>query len=157
MAQNLVVKHDREGNELEFYEVKKPYMDDTEYGYLYSWHTAMDSTDSIGAQGICPDGWHLPTDAEWDSLVEWAGGIVNSGKRLMSCGPGKFSAPLAGNYNPVQRIHSYFGEQAYFWTSTPFSYHTAWMRNLGKPRRNINRSTVRKHYGFSIRCVRRIE
>jgi uncharacterized protein (TIGR02145 family) len=132
-------------------------MDDAPYGLLYGWYTAMDSVEAEGTRGICPEGWHIPTDAEWDSLTVWAGGINTAGLALMRSGGDEFRILLSGNFNPIQHIHSYFGEQAYFWTSTSYSHHAAWMRNMGKPKKNISRSTVRKHYGFSVRCVKKRE
>ena len=157
MGENLRVRHDPGGNELTCFEVENPYMDDAPYGLLYSWQTAMDSCEYESAQGICPDGWHIPSDAEWDSLTAWAGGVNKAGVVLMQPGVDGLGVKLAGNYNPIQKMHSYFGEEAYFWTSTSYNHHAAWMRNVGKPKKNINRSTVSKHYGFSIRCVRKVE
>lgn len=40
------------------------------YGMLYQWSAAMNNSTTPGAQGICPAGWHVPTDAEWKTLVE---------------------------------------------------------------------------------------
>ena len=40
------------------------------YGGLYEWREMMQYTETQGVQGICPDGWHLPTDAEWCSLEQ---------------------------------------------------------------------------------------
>ena len=45
----------------------------TEYGRLYSWATAMT---------VCPDGWHLPSDNEWNTLVNYAGGSSTAGAKL---------------------------------------------------------------------------
>ena len=154
MGENLRVSHDPKGNPIEFYAIQNPYMDSCRYGLLYDWSTATDSIEAPGTQGICPDGWHLPTDAEWDSLTEWAGGVDIAGIALKKSGQDKFEAIMAGNYNPIQKLHSYFGEHAYFWTSDSYSLQSAWMRHLGHVRKNIDRSTVKKHYGFSVRCVR---
>lgn len=38
-------------------------------GYLYQWSAAMNSNTTPGAQGICPSGWHVPTDSEWTTLT----------------------------------------------------------------------------------------
>lgn len=38
-------------------------------GFIYSWKTAMNGSTEEGAQGICPNGWHLPTRAEWEALL----------------------------------------------------------------------------------------
>jgi uncharacterized protein (TIGR02145 family) len=154
MAENLRVSIDPEGNHLEYYRIENPYMDSSNYGFLYSWTTAMDSAWTPGSRGICPEGWHLPTDAEWDSLIAWAGGVNMAGAVLKRQGPDHFNALMSGNFNPISEIHSYFGEQAYFWTSDSYNCTYAWMRHVGSEVRNINRSTVGKHYGFSIRCVR---
>ncbi len=43
------------------------------YGCLYNWPAAMNGANSEGARGICPDGWHIPTEAEWEKLCENAG------------------------------------------------------------------------------------
>lgn len=156
-GENLRVRHDLDGKKLEYFEIINPYMDSSHYGLLYSWLTAMDSCEREGAQGICPAGWHIPSDAEWDSLTEWAGGINTAGVVLKRQGPGMFGVLMSGNYNPIQGMDFYFGEEAYFWSSTSFSLTAAWMRHFGQEVKNINRSTVQKHYHFSIRCVRKAE
>ena len=50
----------------------------TVYGYLYTWIVAMhgdspSSSNPSGVQGICPDGWHMPSDAEWTQLIAYVG------------------------------------------------------------------------------------
>ncbi len=47
-------------------------------GLLYQWSAAMVGDTTAGAQGICPDGWHLPTDAEYQDLEEYLG-MTNAG------------------------------------------------------------------------------
>ena len=42
------------------------------YGLLYNWPAAMDGSTTGGTRGICPEGWHLPTDAEWTTLMNTA-------------------------------------------------------------------------------------
>jgi len=59
------------------------------YGRLYYWNTAMGGADSSsavpsGVQGVCPVGWHLPSDAEWNTLADYVGGSSIAGKKLMS-------------------------------------------------------------------------
>ena len=49
------------------------------FGRLYTWATAVDS-----AQGICPEGWHLPTPTEWTTLFTAVGGKETAGKVLKS-------------------------------------------------------------------------
>jgi uncharacterized protein (TIGR02145 family)/uncharacterized repeat protein (TIGR02543 family) len=59
------------------------------YGRLYTWSAAMNGASSSsknpsGVRGICPVGWHLPSDAEWDALVDAVGGWEVAGKKLKS-------------------------------------------------------------------------
>ncbi len=49
------------------------------YGLLYNWPAAMDGSTTAGARGICPEGWHLPTDAEWTTLMNTAVSIYQPG------------------------------------------------------------------------------
>ena len=51
----------------------------SEYGYLYNWvgamhYSASSNTNPSGVQGICPDGWHLPSNSEWAQMINYVGG-----------------------------------------------------------------------------------
>ena len=57
------------------------------YGVLYNWTAAMDgeassTTNPSGIQGVCPAGWHLPSDAEWTELTDYLGGTSVAGGKL---------------------------------------------------------------------------
>ena len=59
------------------------------YGRLYNWSTAMggassSSTNPSGVQGVCPVGWHLPSNAEWTQLTDYVGGTSKAGTKLKS-------------------------------------------------------------------------
>jgi len=108
MAENLRVSRDAAGNNISRY----CYDDDPDlcdlYGGLYTWHTVMNgqsssSSSPSGVQGICPTGWHVPSDAEWTELVNYvvSQGFPNScvvngaGNALKSCR--QVSSPLGGD------------------------------------------------------------
>ena len=60
-----------------------------QYGRLYYWSTAMAGASSSslspsGVQGVCPVGWHLPSDAEWTTLKNYVGGSSTAGTKLKS-------------------------------------------------------------------------
>ena len=57
-----------------------------EYGGLYHWNELMNWADIEGTQGICPDGWHIPTLADWSSLVNFLGGEDVAGGKLKETG-----------------------------------------------------------------------
>jgi len=107
MAENLRVTGDAEGNDITRY----CYDNDPDwcdlYGGLYTWNTAMNGESSSsenpsGVQGICPTGWHVPSDAEWTELVNYldSQGFPNSdvvngaGNALKSCR--QVGSPLEG-------------------------------------------------------------
>jgi uncharacterized protein (TIGR02145 family) len=115
------------------------------FGRLYDWETALI---------ICPEGFRLPTDEDWTRLTTEVGGLNVAGYKLMMGGESGFNALLGGNYNGFSDIFSYQFRQGYYWTSTPFSETAAWMRHFESEKTNINRSTVAKHYYFSVRCIK---
>ena len=127
------------------------------YGRLYSWDVAMAGSKEEQARGICPKGWHIPSDDDWEQLTNALGGHNDAGKAMSVNGGAGFDVIYAGNYNPITDVFSYINLNAYYWSSTSYSEKTAWMRQKGHNMSNINRSTVRKHYCFSIRCVKDAE
>lgn len=115
------------------------------FGRLYSWEKAL---------RICPQGFRLPTDEDWTILADSLGGLDLAGFKLMMGGETKFNVLMGGNYNKTSNIFSYQFRNAYFWTATPFSETAAWMRQFSTEQANINRSTVKKGYYFSVRCIK---
>jgi len=154
MAQNLNVTHDASGKKI----ASHCFYRDTNYckiyGRLYSWESVMNGSELKSTQGICPDGWHVPSDGEWYELIKQAGSINKAGKFLKKDGDSGFNVIMSGNYNPDLDVFNYIDRQAYFWSSTSYNVHAAWMRHFGVNLKNVNRSTVQKHYCFSVRCIK---
>ena len=153
------------------------------YGRLYDWQTIMNGANSSngipsGVQGICPDGWHIPSDREWkilegntDSLYntsyagwntfDWRGS--NAGKRLKTAtgwyedGNGtdvySFSAK-PGAWRNYSGFFYFYLEGAFFWTSTKEGTDDAIYRKLYYTRDEIERNHMPVGYGMSVRCVR---
>ncbi len=156
-----------------------------EYGYLYNWaavmHGASSSTaNPSGVQGICPNGWHVPSDAEWSQLTGYVGShseYVCSGnghaiaKALAAdhgwpitadneCAVGYdqsnnnatgFSALPAGRYDGS---YGGFGNYDDFWSATEGSGNSAYYRGLEYYYAFVIRGYNYENYGFSVRCVR---
>jgi uncharacterized protein (TIGR02145 family) len=101
----------------------------TKYGRLYTWTSAMDTHLIVDGNryGICPKGWHLPTQTEWNTLITAVGGESTAGMVLKStsgwtgCENGTdafgFSALPAGYRADVYRNE---GDNAVFWSSTVY-------------------------------------
>ena len=156
------------------------------YGLLYNWKALMrnSSSSSInpsGVQGICPTGWHVPSDAEWIQLTDYVGSQsqyqCNSsstyiGKALASTvGWGNSTDECAVGNSPLENdatgfgarpadcsclnaSHINFGRYAYFWTSTERDNGKAYGRMLSWCSKGVSDTSKDKYFGFSVRCVR---
>jgi uncharacterized protein (TIGR02145 family) len=151
------------------------------YGRLYDWATVMNGAPSSsaapsGVQGVCPDGWHIPSDAEWDILVRYVDQDFKSdsdnvaGQRLQdrdswaSGGLGSdefyFSALGGGggsgnhSHNNRWRVGGGIGLSGYWWSATEDNADNAWCRHMLWDVSNVRRLTDVKTHLFSMRCVR---
>jgi uncharacterized protein (TIGR02145 family) len=123
------------------------------YGYLYTWETA---------KNVCPDGWHLPSDAEWTKLTDYLESEKVAGVKLKVTSSNSpawdgnntsgFSALPAG-YS-VSGTSNGVGTDASFWTATEYNATRAWLRNLDTGDAQSNRDYYNKTLGFSVRCVK---
>lgn len=116
---------------------------------------------------LCPDGWHVPSDAEFTVLTEFLGGASIAGGKMKKTGTDHWSVPNTGATNESgfnalpggQRDETAAfigaGLNGVWWTSTPYNNLKPWYRSLG-----YNVSTVfagngsLNIRGFSIRCIR---
>jgi uncharacterized protein (TIGR02145 family) len=152
-------------------------------GALYTWAAAMNSAVSSdvipsGVQGVCPDGWHLPGDAEWKNLEmylgmsladadnhDWRG--TDEGGQLKEIGfstwevpnvgaenSSGFTAVPGGFRNMKGKFYSY-GEYAAFWTAREEEgTDKAWYRALTYDDDVVYRQYNYKNQGLSVRCVK---
>ncbi|MDA7743862.1 hypothetical protein N8891_06545, partial [Flavobacteriales bacterium] len=99
--------------------------DALEYGALYNWLVTTDS------RGLCPSGWHVPTEGDWDIIAENAGGWEVASRDLKQAGTSQWEFPNAGTTNLLGFTALPGGERGYgalgsvdrgfkghFWTST---------------------------------------
>jgi len=146
------------------------------YGGLYQWDEMMQYSSLAGGQGICPWGWHLPTDEEWKQLqseadsqygypdpiwdiVGWrgfdAGFNLKSTNGWASGGNGSdlygFTA-LPGGYYFFNGNDLY--SRALFWSSDEAGSSAAWGVELNSGQNGVNRYNHAKDLGFSVRCLK---
>lgn len=138
-------------------------------GYaLYTWAGAMNPDTLAGSQGICPDGWHVPTDPEWYTLESTlansgaacsasrndpsVGSCTGAGGKLKVNGDANFGGLLAGD----RLASSYYdwGSYTNFWSSTTSVVGEAYLRYLTGADTTIGRISLSKNYAFSIRCIK---
>ena len=130
------------------------------YGYLYNWYAAVDT------KGICPSGWHVPSDSEWTNLTNYLGGEAVAGGKMKTTGTTYWNSPntgatnesgftkLPGGYRGNVGIFFSIKNNAFFWSATEFSIFGAWSGNLGDYYGFVGRTSNVKQDGFSVRCLK---
>jgi uncharacterized protein (TIGR02145 family) len=184
MAENLKVKHYNNGNAILNIAINEAdsvwedcligaycFFEDSIFGNLYN-HKAL-----VDARKLAPEGWHVPSDAEWKTLektigmqqnqidaLAWRG--TNEAEKLMNkalvgwpqasiaYGSDVYGfAALAGGC----RLHNGFTNveksTAFFWSSSAEG-NVAWYRYLDAQKKNIFRQKTYRAYGMSVRCVK---
>jgi uncharacterized protein (TIGR02145 family) len=142
---------------------------DVTYGKLYNWYTTVDS------RGLCPTGWHVPTDCEWMYLESslgmsvadqetagWRGttegGALKATTNWTSPNTGATNSSgftaLPGGFRYYVGSYFNFGNFGFWWSSTEYGSNFAWLRVLNYTNSIVLRDGTNKHYGFSVRCVR---
>jgi len=151
----------------------------TTFGGLYQWDEMMQYNTQQGVQGICPPGWHLPTDEEWKVLEGVADSHYsigdqiwntyglrgyNAGKNLKTTsewyGTGNgtdlfdFSG-LPGGYSYSNGHFYYMHQHGLWWTSTEGNNTSAWNRYFSYNNPKVDRDYGdNKGFSFSVRCIR---
>lgn len=143
------------------------------YGVLYNWAAVMageapsDSNPS-GVKGICPVGWHVPSNAEWSELLNFLGGENMAGGKLKEPGTAHWFSThpeatnesgftaLPGECRSDNGVFSVIGFYGYWWSATE---HYAITENahavaIGTSSSQVYRYDLNKSNGFSVRCVR---
>ena len=138
----------------------------TEYGGLYQWYEMMQYIYTQGTQGICPDGWHIPTDGEWTTLITYLGGESVAGGKLKEAGTVHWSPPNTGATNSSwftglpggwRGNYGNFGglfEYGTMWSSSEYVGSKAWYRELYYNNETVYRDNIAGTCGFSVRCLK---
>jgi uncharacterized protein (TIGR02145 family) len=132
----------------------------TTYGLLYNWYAVKDN------RGLCPAGWHVPTDGEWSTLITYLGGSTIAGGKMKSTGTTLWRFPntgatnesgfsgLPGGYRYVDGGFNGLGSVGVWWSSSKGSSDAAWLLNLGSDSGGVSRGSDDKELGLSVRCLR---
>jgi uncharacterized protein (TIGR02145 family) len=140
------------------------------FGGLYQWDEMMQGSTTPGVQGLCPSGWHIPTDIEWTTLTDYLGGDSVAGGRLKELGTTHWQYPNEGATNesgfsalPGGLRNNYYGsysnltELGYWWSSVEkneeyFLY--GWNIVLGYHVSYFFTHFYGKSKSFSVRCLK---
>ena len=136
----------------------------TKYGKLYNWFAVSPTTN--GNKNICPTGWHVPSDVEWENLIAFLGGKEVAGGKMKEIGTvnwmtpnteatntSLFTAVPGGLYLDLGSFMLYKGS-ANWWSSTENDPGYVWSRRVFYDSQSIDRGYTIKSNGLSIRCVK---
>jgi len=142
----------------------------SEYGALYTYAAAIADNwlkDHYAGQGICPDGWHLPTNDDWAALGTYLGGNTVAGGKMKETGTSHWSSPntgatnesgftgLPGGYRMYNNGGFYdLGTYGVWWTADEYNSTFSLEYFLYKESSELGTSHSVKSYGYSVRCIK---
>jgi uncharacterized protein (TIGR02145 family) len=130
------------------------------YGALYNWYT-------VNTGKLCPAGWHVPTDPEWETMITYLGNINTAGDRLKEKGITHWKnylsqatddydfTALPGGLRYRSGVFPEFGDSyAVWWSATGDNKDLAWNRGLHDSSSRIFKGFEDIRSGFSVRCIK---
>jgi uncharacterized protein (TIGR02145 family) len=132
------------------------------YGVLYNGF-------AVGTGKLAPKGWHIPTDAEWDTLVSYLGGSSVAGGKLKESGTSHWLSPNTGASNESgftalpgsehegagSSGFGQLGNSAWWWSSTQnSSNNSAGFLSVSSDYESIFKMSLIRTMGFSVRCIK---
>ncbi|HWR99963.1 MAG TPA: fibrobacter succinogenes major paralogous domain-containing protein [Prolixibacteraceae bacterium] len=130
------------------------------YGHLYNWYAVTDS------RGLAPAGWHIPGEADWETLAGFLGGTGTAAMKLKEKGTRHWSSasPGATNESGFTALpggargevgqYCFLGTAGFWWSSGFTNDRTADLRCVTNHSSRLFKYTYNKEYGFSVRCVK---
>lgn len=170
MAENLKTTRYNDGEAIQFLPDYGRWIDSSNFGYcwfnndsvvygaIYNWGV-------VNSGKLCPAGWHVPSDGEWETLATTLGGDSVAGGILMESGNGHWITPnrsltnetgftaLPGGYRNLSADYGDIKYYGYWWTATEYSAVYADCRLIYYGFKNLTSTNSKKMSGFSVRCV----
>jgi uncharacterized protein (TIGR02145 family) len=134
-------------------------------GRLYNWYAVNDG------RNIAPLGWHVPSDGEWTTLINYLGGASVAGGKLKEAGTSHWTTPNQGatnssgftaiavgfRFNDNDGLGLRYGgvnNHTKYWSVTQENTEKAWTRGLDFYLSAIQRDSYRMNNGYSVRCIK---
>jgi uncharacterized protein (TIGR02145 family) len=129
------------------------------FGALYNWY-------AVSSDKLCPSGWHVATEEDWNVLIINQDGLMKAGGRLKAKGTVNWKIPntdatnetgftaLPGGYRSFEGAFNYLGVSGYWWTSTPYNETSIVFWSLRFRSGAIYKYRGEKVCGFSVRCIK---
>jgi|WetSurSiteA1Bulk_404760.scaffolds.fasta_scaffold02622_2 uncharacterized protein (TIGR02145 family) len=128
------------------------------YGAIYNWMV-------IAYGNVCPTGWHVPSQGEFDVLINYLGGEVVAGGKMKESAFTHWTAPnteadnssgwtaLPGGYRSQTGVYEGEGSNGYFWSSEGFDWAISRYYMLSNSTKSITSNSIDANTGMSIRCI----
>ena len=149
MTENLRVEHDKNGDTITRYYPNNTNRLVEDFGLLYDYETACK---------ICPSGWDLPTEEDWEKLFKKMDNTAPLFKERKfwdeenNINSSEFSVRPAGYGNT--EYNNFFNSKTYFWAKTENMKDFAWTFIFEKEKDNIRKAEQHPTYAYSVRCIK---
>jgi len=134
------------------------------YGGLYQWDEVMQYTDVSEIQGMCPPGWHLPSETEWNTLFNFYTTNAYAGDALKAGGSAGFNAVTSGVrfHNSIWKFpaNDPILQSKLFWSSSKHGMQRAWAHGINEVVTDIDYTHSVSFYpglrtnAFAVRCLK---
>ena len=144
----------------------------TIYGKLYNWYAVAGIYDAASLNDpslrkqLAPQGWHIPSDAEWTILTDFLGGESVAGGKMKETGTTHWDSPntgatnesgftaLPGGYRYNYSAFYSINFNSYWWSSTEYDSANSLLRNINYNYGYLGGGNHLKEFGFSVRCIK---
>lgn len=129
------------------------------YGALYNWY-------AVNTGKLCPAGWHVPTESDWNTLIAYLGGDEVAGGKLKETGIGHWLDPNAGATNETGFtalpagsrwdfcFFNFLTYDCFWWSASQYDNDNAYYRQIEFTYPDMYSGSTYKHCGLSVRCVK---
>jgi uncharacterized protein (TIGR02145 family) len=115
----------------------------------------MQYDESVSIQGLCPPGWHVPSETDWNTLFAEYTNNGFAGSPLKYSGFSGFNALLNGAWH-LNEKWDYSGFATFFWSSTAYGPLKAWSHGMNDPDPSVSAYPAFRSNAFSVRCLKDI-
>jgi uncharacterized protein (TIGR02145 family) len=122
-------------------------------GGFYQWDELVQFSSLAGGQGLCPPGWHVPTENDWNTLFAFYISSGFAGDPLKFTGYSGFNALLSGT-RFLNRSWSFSGFATMLWSSTSQGPNKAWAHGMNSYNPSVSYYPAYRHNAFPVRCIR---
>ncbi|MCX6252251.1 MAG: hypothetical protein NTX61_16060 [Bacteroidetes bacterium] len=124
----------------------------TRYDF-YQWDELMAYDETMSTQGLCPPGWHVPSETDWNTLYAVYINNAFAAWPLLFTGYSGFNATLSGTRH-LNKTWDWSGFATFFWSSTSHGINKAWAHGMNDTDPSVSLYPSLRTNAFSVRCLK---